>query len=374
MSNKKIKRYSNIYNKKRRFDKKTFYQIGISFISLVVIVAVVYFTLLAINSGVKKDKEENVLSESSINSQETTDDKPKEEKKQEQKIIGKVMPLSSLTSKQKINEFIKSSKDNAVNSIIIPVKSYDGTLNYSSSVEEATKWNTISKTPLDLANIVTSIKNEGLTPIAQIYAFTDNKAAAVDRDNTYCYTNNKNKAKLFANPLKKGENIKFLNPYKDSSRKYICDIVKEVSNLGFSKVLMDGVNFPVSSFDTTTLTYSNGVSKADIMKQFIKELDETEVDYILSFDWSSIDAQDENNVYGGDISTFGAKSISPILNTTTKPSGSKGTVQEMLNSSISKLKQDNEDLNIIPRIPLNKDIQSYINALISISVDSYITQ
>lgn len=376
----KIKRYSNTFYKRTRFskpNKRLFYQIGGSILALAVIVLLVYIIAFGIKNALdnrdlaQSQTEPSVESseESSEESPEVSDAIPNETS---ETVIATQMPSTYLTSKTKAQTFMTNLKNSGANSVVIPMQNSGGYLLYNSQIPEASQWGTISKNAVDPSDIINAAKSEGLTPIAQINGFRDNAAANAGRNNTYYYSNQKNTTRLFTDFATKSK-TRFLNPYKTVAREYLCNIVKELNSAGFSKVLIDGVEFPVSNFDKYTSTDANGVSKEAIMKQFIEELNATGANYILSYDWSQTGANSDSNIYGGDPSTYGAKVLSPIVDINSPPSSVKGNdTTSMISTVFNQIKQNAQSVDIIPEISQDNNKDAVLNALKSVSINSYI--
>ncbi|MDE5852539.1 MAG: putative glycoside hydrolase, partial [Oscillospiraceae bacterium] len=316
----KVKRYSSIYNRSKKRRSLAF-QIIMSVVVFVAIALIVYLISIGVNSYI--NRESYIELDSSIlgtpsDAINTSDDKCQNTN---EKIIASEISASSIENKSYITEFIKKAKDEGKNSIVVPLKTKDGSILYSTNVQKAKSWETIADSPIDALSLATKIKDVGLVPIAKISAFYDQIAPHAKRENSYYQGSQKTTTHLFKNSVTK-KTERWLNPYKEVARKYICDIVAELGNLGYSYVLVDNVAFPDVEFDSSVGTDANGKSKSEILKTFIKELDNTKVPTIISYDWSAIGGgKSADIIYGGDISTYGITHQAPTINISKPPTG-----------------------------------------------------
>ncbi len=311
----RVKRYSKIYRGYGR-KKGTAFHVFICFVLFVVVAFVVYLVAMGINSYVNRERcVEIEIAESSYESAEPDlkeadpEDAPP---KKTEKIVAVELLADKLSNAKYVTEFINKSKSEGKNAIVVPLKDENGILLYPSQVPQAREWGAISRSAVDARKIAAEIEAAGLVPIAKVNAFYDQTAPHFKRNNSYVYSS-KNVTYLFTNPVTK-RSERWLNPYESSARKYICDIVAEVSELGYRQVFLNHVSFPPVELNSKVGLGSDAKTKGEILRQFLAELNSRNVSYILAYDWRVFG---EGNVadilYGGNISTYGAKNQAPLI-------------------------------------------------------------
>lgn len=361
---KKVKRHSSIYGKNRK-SKKLLIQILVAIVVFAVIVGGVYLIAFALSKNSQQQKPpETPLVNSGVSSQQSQQSQSSvasEVKKTHTPIKAKQMPVATAKNKTKAKTFIDTAKEEGYTAVVVPLKAEDGIVLYSSKVPEVKAWGASAAT-VDAKTLISQIEKAGMTPIAQINAFVDNKAPHASRDNSYTYASKPSTTYLF-------NKKRYLNPYQDDARKYICDIVEELGSIGFSKVLIDSVQFPNQEFTSEVETNAGSVTKAEILKKFIKELNSTKVSTIISYDSSIIDDEDEAKLlYGGDIATYGAQALSPIIDNSSSSSKSISKITQ----SIKKVNEEAKEAQIVPQFKLGQTAEDIEKALSLVKVDSYI--
>lgn len=353
----KVKRYSKIY---RGYGQKRSWLFHVSIcVGLFVIIAlVVYLIATGVNSYLNREKFVDI----EISQASDLDSSPKEDVsdnivKQEETIVASEIPSNKLTDNKYLTRFIETAKNDKKNAIIIPLKNENGSLLYSSNVAEAKTWGTISKSTVNANKIAAEIEKAGLIPIARVSVFYDQVASHAKRNNTYSYTSKKNTTYLFKNSVT-GKLEKWLNPYQSVARKYICDIVKEISDMGYKHVLLDNVSFPNVDFSNEVRINDEGKSKSDILKQFFKELDSTGVSYILSYSWDILGKEKlADTLYGGNVFEYGVKRQALLVDLVNKPFS--GNNKEIVKKSIETIKSVDPNILIFPTT-LNSDSSNII--------------
>lgn len=367
----KVKRYSSIYNRSKKRRSLAF-QIIMSIVVFVAIALIVYLISIGVNSYINRESYTEL--DSSILSAPSDTNNIADDKYQNtsEKIMASEMSASSIENNSYITEFIKKSKDEGKNAVVVPLKTKSGSILYSTNVQKAKSWEAIADYIIDALDLAKKIKDAGLVPIAKVSAFYDQTAPHAKRENSYYQGSQKTTTHLFKNSVtKKAE--RWLNPYKEASRKYICDIVAELGNFGYSYVLLDDVAFPDVEFDSSVGTDANGKSKSEILKTFVKELDDIGVPTIISYDWSAIGGGKSSDIiYGGDISTYGIKNQAPIIDISKPPTG-LSEKNEIIKSAIDYIRNKNSDVFIVPKIPLSSTSkESIISELKSLQIYSNI--
>ena len=367
----KVKRYTKIY---RGHGKKrgTAFHVLVCLGLFILVAVVVYLVAMGINSYVNRQRcVEIELPESAYESAEADVKEPDSGKSLPQsteKIVALEMSADRLSNSKYVTEFINKSKSEGKNAIVVPLKDENGTLLYSSKLARAKEWGAISRSAVDAGKIAAEIEAAGLIPIAKVNAFYDQTAPHFKRKNSYVYASQK-VTYLFTNPVTK-RSERWLNPYESSAREYICDIVNEVSNLGYKHVLLNHVSFPAVELNSKVSLDSGGKSKGEILRQFLGELNSLNVSYILGYDWRIFG---EGNVadilYGGNISTYGAKNQAPLidLNNRLNFSGGDGDV---IKKFVDCVKNIGSDISIFPAFVSSSNDSKILNDLQSYGIYS----
>ena len=348
----KVKRYSRIYRGHGK-NKSWLFHVLICLGLFVIIALVVYLIATGVNSYLNRDRHVEIeYSQASEADSSVKDNVVDDMTQKNETLVASEIPANKLTDGKYLSEFITKAKNDNKNAIIIPLKNENGNLLYASKIAEAEKWGTISKTVADAKKIASEIQAAGLIPIARVSAFYDQLAPHVKRNNSYGYVSRNNTTYLFKNSAT-GKSEKWLNPYQSVARKYICDIVKEISEMGYKHVLLDNASFPGIDFNAQVKTDDEGKSKSDILKQFFKELDSTGVSYILSYNWKILGEKNlANTLYGGNVFEYGIKKQALLINLANKPFS--GDNKEVVKKSIETIKNFDSNVLIFPSI-INSD-------------------
>lgn len=353
----KIKRYSKIYRGYGK-NRSWLFHVLICVALFLIIALVVYLIATGVNSYLNRERcvevEISQASDLDSSSEENASDNMVQ---QEETIVASEIPSNKLTDSKYLTQFIATAKNDKKNAIIISLKNENGHLLYPSKISEAETWGTVSKSAVDAKKIAAEIEAAGLIPIARVSAFYDQVASHAKRNNTYSYVSKNNTTYLFKNSAT-GKSEKWLNPYQSVARKYICDIVKEISEMGYKHVLLDNVSFPGTDFNDQVKTNGEGKSKSDILRQFFKELDSTGASYILSYDWRILsDEKLASTLYGGNVFAYGAKRQALLVDLVNKPFS--GNNKEIVKKSIETIKNVDSNILIFPTI-INSDSSNNI--------------
>lgn len=353
----KVKRYSKIYRGYGK-NRSWLFHVLICLALFFIIALVVYLIATGVNSYLNRERCTDIeISQASDLDLSSKENVPDNMMQQEETIVASEIPSNKLTDSKYLTQFIATAKNDKKNAIIIPLKNENGNLLYSSKISEAETWGTVSKSAVNAKKIAAEIEAAGLIPIARVSAFYDQAASHVKRNNTYSYVSKNNTTYLFKNSAT-GKSEKWLNPYQSVARKYICDIVKEISEMGYKHVLLDNVSFPGVDFNAQVKTNDEGKSKSDILRQFFKELDSTGVSYILSYHWNILSEEKlSNTLYGGKIFEYGAKRQALLVDLVNKPFS--GDNKEIVTKSIETIKNVNANILIFPTV-LNSDSSNNI--------------
>lgn len=246
----------------------------------------------------------------SIPSEEPVESTPVETNKGDIRAV--FMPAGKLAGGQ-LDEFISAAKNSGINAFVINMKDKDGEVFYSSKVQGAT----ISQdTKLDVGAITAKLKQENITPIAEMYCFIDRLMPYVNKDAAILLTGGSGYRWLDDSPEKGGK--PWLNPYSDLATDYLCSLASELADLGFDMIMLNGVQFPPKRM-TSRADYgekANDMSKDDALVSFIesakKAVSDKGAKVVLAMSSTAslgIDTTD----YGGNPLDFGAEYGAPSL-------------------------------------------------------------
>lgn len=165
--------------------------------------------------------------------------------------------------------YLKQAKADGYNAVYVELKKEDGTILFNTSNVMAQAYGAVSENPIELGDIVSAIKSEGLTPIAQLSTLKDARAAHVSNENSYAYSTRLETNWLDNSASKGGK--PWLNPYMENARKYIVDLSTEIIDAGFDKIVLENVTFP--EYNTGKMNViSKTMSYSEILRQMIDEV------------------------------------------------------------------------------------------------------
>ena len=135
---------------------------------------------------------------------------------------------------------LQQIKDGGYNSVLLELKDRDGYIHYASKNTDITKFRpeeeTASGVTIEvLSAFVKELKAQNISSVARIYAFEDHTSKS-DTDPINFIMNN---GRWWDN------NRRFwLNPNKPAAQKYVIDIAKEITAMGFERVIVQSAHYP----------------------------------------------------------------------------------------------------------------------------------
>lgn len=368
----KIKRYGSIYKHRRRGPSGGFWKVmgWIVFFLLVVIAAFFLFSQILGHPSGEGEPSSSIISSSSEEPSRQQELSSQSEPVQQEAVTMTVMPTELLNQPSERAVFLSTAKTNGYTSVVVPYKTSEGIVIFQSQSEGAANWGTVGQNAMDAKTIADEITAAGLKPVAQLCAFLDNQAANARRDNAVSYQGEPSTTWLDGN-----QRNRWLNPYKDSARKYLVDLTTELVTAGYQDIVYTYVQFPAvqGRYDL----FDNGISKSQILTQFINELKATGANVILSYRWSAMTGGGEM-MYGGNPATYGASAVAPILDISQYPNGidNNGTpitsVNEMVSYTVTQLKATAPSAEIMPILPQSENLAEWTAALQAAGVENYI--
>ncbi len=169
--------------------------------------------------------------------------------------------LSAVDSPERASETARTLASQGVSAAVLPLKDERGFLYYPSALPSA-KAN-ISDATYDAAAAAKIFMENGITPIASIYAFKDASAPKQNRNMAVTYMDKE--GFLWLNNKAEMGGVPWLNPYSAEANAYITDVIAEALSLGFKEIIVSGVQFP-SGFGLDLAGYRVGDDTRDKAK------------------------------------------------------------------------------------------------------------
>lgn len=227
------------------------------------------------------------------------------------------LPPSALGDTAALADTLQQAKAAGFNAVMLDMKGADGTLYFRSADERAARVNSYADTALELSalrSLFATVREAGLSPIARLYAFSDNAAARVLADARIYPTGSPSWVWYDNKPAAGGK--AWLNPYTDAAQLYLIALAKELRDSGAAAVLFDGVQFPAQISGAYLGENASVESRADALTAFVtaaRQLLGDTCPVILAHSADSA-LGNKTQVYGGNPLTFGAAFAAPILN------------------------------------------------------------
>lgn len=165
---------------------------------------------------------------------------------------------------------VQLAQDGLINTVVLEMGGRRGNLNYESAIDLARRAGAVpsarGEAAFDTARLL-ELKTEGVHIVAEISSLKESYLGNLDT--TYAVKWNDGRRWL------DGELLGWLDPYNETVRGYITDLVTELIALGADEVLLTNFSFPTSG--QTNITYFegesvDGVSRAEILTTFAADL------------------------------------------------------------------------------------------------------
>lgn len=165
------------------------------------------------------------------------------------------IPKESLLSEQSLKDAISVAKNNGYTEIVAPLKIQGGEIYFNTQNAIAVNGKAVKGT-LTAADIVRIIKESGLTPVAQMSILYDNLAPRADYHIGYQFENEETMW-LDNSPQNGGK--PWMSPFSEQAKVYISQLIGEVGNAGFTKLITTDYVFP--RFLDSDLNYIGAIVK-----------------------------------------------------------------------------------------------------------------
>lgn len=227
------------------------------------------------------------------------------------------LPVKKMNPPEALDTILDNASAAGFNAVLFDLKGEDGVLRYKSETELAKQARSIDDgalTKQELKDLLQKLESKGFAAVPRLFAFRDPFApihissAKITLEKYPTYT-------WLDNSREKGGKP-WLNPYAPDAHSYIIGLAEELKDVGFSAILLDGVQFPNQ---TSQAGYGNSalrsLSKLEVLKKFVGDL-KTAVGngcrVIQSMPGLSA-FKDGTEPFGGNPVTFGAQTVAPVL-------------------------------------------------------------
>lgn len=206
-------------------------------------------------------------------------------------------------NQQGIDKFMKTIKDNNLNSLVIDMKDDYGLLRYHTTDPFVAEKAKESGYAIDLEHFVDTFKKEGIYLIARLVVFKDQNLANYNKGEYAVWDKSTNKSWLGikgyedvtdanGNPAGKQAvyyDEKWVDPYCEKVWEYNVQIAQELVRRGFDEIQFDYIRFPTDGYNLKSAYYRHqekGMDKESALISF------------LSYARENIDAPIGIDIYG----------------------------------------------------------------------------
>lgn len=208
------------------------------------------------------------------------------------------LPMDVVLDSDTLDTSLELLKDSSINTVVLEVKADDGKLAFKTSDPTAVEYNINQEDGTQLADALAKIKAAGLNAVAQISCFRDD---LMPREAQTLACRSKKKVIWLDE-----DECTWLNPYSDSAREYIINVIEDVCEIGFSEILLTHLSFPMDG-ETSVIHYSKEESKQGAIKAFFDELSalaETNKDLRIAAVYDNYNNEESGQVLSDMVSSF----------------------------------------------------------------------
>ena len=184
-----------------------------------------------------------------------------------------VLPAKAAADPELLAAALEKAKAAGYDSVMLELKDITGAVNYPIVINGINNVGLLSESTFDLNSTVAQIKAAGLTPVASLYTFRDNRYPSINKDAATIYEGGEF-LWVDNDPNKGGK--PWLNPFSPQAQDYIRKIVDDACNAGFQMIVLDGVQFP-EGYSLDKIDY--GPHAGDDKNAFLKDYAANMVQY-----------------------------------------------------------------------------------------------
>ncbi len=197
-----------------------------------------------------------------------------------------VVPVASVATPELAQQTAAQLAEQGIKYAMITLKDSNGAVAYSSEVPTAA--GSLSATPFDAKAAAAAMKEKGIVPVAEIWAYRDPLASYTDRGMAIGY--GAEGGMLWLDNAADAGGKPWLNPYSPAARQYVQDLALEAISLGYEQVVFSGLQFPeVRSTNGANFGDTQGKSFDAILNETIQQLETAleEKDAVAWFQYSA---------------------------------------------------------------------------------------
>lgn len=353
-----INRRKKIHSKRRRIN------LALSVVAFV-LVAVISFFLMDVALNISHTPIDSITDKTEV---ETT----AIEKLKEDGIKALYMPVSKLSDKEYVKDFVNEIEKKNANSVVIDFKSADGKLSYTSFQDYAILGRCNLFDNDTVRNAIDIFTGKKITVIARIFCFEDPAVSEAFPDIAVKYMDTDVNWRDTDSEGSGG----WLNPVSKRVKNYLYGIVEELYNMNIRGFMLEGVQFPDGAKSGATYPGEKESAKRnEVLTSFVssvrKKLPE---DALLIVSQSAEDALKGNDsIYFGSMKDLSCDAISAdtrkrneeiVLDRKEKFSSVLSMYGEITNNFPKKI--------VVPIIPIEEYSRYYIYTMKKNGYNSFI--
>lgn len=225
------------------------------------------------------------------------------------------LPTKALREISKWDTTLAAAKEAGYNALVVDLKDVDGKVWYASATQWAAEARSVQEDALAVADLKAAAANlqetYGLTLVPRLFAFRDHTAPRYLETARVAVKGSPSSVWYDNDPGAGGR--RWLNPYAPDAAAYIVALATELKDMGFSLLMLDGVQFPGQE---SQAYYGDGEQTAlprdQVLARFAAQMNGAvgESGWMMSVA-ALASVGEKTNVYGGNPVTFGAPAVSP---------------------------------------------------------------
>lgn len=225
------------------------------------------------------------------------------------------LPVKALGNLAKWDATLSAAHAAGYNAVIFDLKDATGKVWYASATEWAKEARSVDEDALTVEQLqgaaATLKETYQLTAIPRLFAFRDHTAPRYLETARVSVKGNHSSVWYDNDPSAGGR--RWLNPYAPDATAYITSLAAELRSLGFSLLMLDGVQFPGQE---SQAYYGDeeqtALPRDEVLERFAQKMNETvgETGWLLSAT-ALATVGEKTTVYGGNPVTYGAPAVSP---------------------------------------------------------------
>lgn len=227
---------------------------------------------------------------------------------------GIYLPTAALRSLAEWDDTLTAAAAAGYNAVLFDLKDVNGRVWYTSATPLAQEARAVQEDALtaeELRQVIDTLANHGLTAVPRLYAFRDNTAPRYLETARVSVAGSPGAVWYDNDPSAGGR--RWLNPYSADARRYVTALATELKEIGFSLLMLDGVQFPAQE---SQAYYGNAEQTAaprnEVLTLFVNEMNDAvgEESWLLCATALAA-VGEQTTVYGGNPVAYGAPAVSP---------------------------------------------------------------